>query len=360
MSKKNFHIPALASTLDETLQSKIDNKTKPIGSLGELEKLALQLGRIQQTLEPEITKPTMIVFAGDHGVVAQNISLFPQEVTQQMVLNFLAGGAAVSVFCQQHNVPLRVVDVGVNGNFEKADLLSQRKVAHGTADFSVQPAMSQYQYQAALQAGVAEVDLVKASGSNLLMFGEMGIGNTTTASALMSAITGIPASECAGSGTGLSSEGVSHKAQVILQTQQRIQQGHHHDDCLSKLDTELLACECGGFEIVAMAGAMLRAAELGMAFVVDGFICSSAFLFARTLQPNVQSFAIFAHQSQEKAHTLLLEYMQAKPLLSLGLRLGEGSGAILALPIIQSAVLFMKNMASFDSAAVSKGEDSAS
>jgi len=358
MNKKQFHIPTLASTLDEALQNKINNKTKPIGSLGELESLALQLGRIQQTVNPVIEKANMLVFAADHGVVAQNVSPFPQEVTQQMVFNFLAGGAAVSVFCQQHNVPLRVVDVGVKGDFANDPLLSKKKIADGTADFSQQAAMSQHQYQGALQTGVDEVNLVNALGSNLVLFGEMGIGNTTTAACLMSCITGFSPESCVGPGTGSSPEGIEHKAQVIHQTQQRIKHDYRHnsqhDDCLSQLDVELLAQECGGFEIVAMAGAMLRSAELNIAFVVDGFICSVAFLIAQKINHNVREFAIFAHQSKETAHKLLLEYLNVTPLLSIGLRLGEGSGAILVLPIIQSAALFMKNMASFDSASVSK------
>lgn len=348
-----FDITPLTHALDRELQNKIDNKTKPLGALGQLECLALQLGRIQNSLTPNINKPTMIVFAADHGVVAQGVSAFPQAVTQQMLTNFIAGGAAVSVFCRQHRVPLRIVDVGVKGNIAESTLLySNRKIAEGTNDFSVTAAMNESEYQQAIQAGIAEVDLAKQSGSNFVMFGEMGIGNTTTAACLMACLTGLAPQNCVGPGTGLTSEGVVHKAQVIEATQQRIQK-QHNVLSLDNLPAALLAQECGGFEIIAMAGAMLRAAEQKMAFVVDGFICSVAFLLAVKLHEEVKPFAVFAHKSQETAHKTLLDYLAVKPLLTLDLRLGEGSGAILALPIIQSAALFMNEMASFDSAAVS-------
>ena len=299
----------------------------------------------------------MIVFAADHGIVAQNISPFPQEVTQQMVGNFLAGGAAVSVFCQQHNVPLHVVDVGVNTQFPQefcaAELFSDRKIAQGTQDFSQQAAMTSAQYYEALQAGIDEVDLLHSSGSNLVLFGEMGIGNTTTSACLMSCLTGIDTLECVGPGTGLSPAGIQHKAAIIDQVKKRMTQQHDCQNDLTQLTVEIIAQECGGFEIIAMAGAMLRAAEHNMAFVVDGFICSIAFLIAQEINQQVKDFAIFAHESKETAHKRLLDYLQVKPLLSIGMRLGEGSGAILVLPIIQSATVFMGNMASFDSASVS-------
>lgn len=361
MANSRYNIVPVSSDMDAELQQKIDLKTKPQGALGQLEAIAKQLGQIQQSLEPEVVKPHMIVFAADHGVVAQNVSPFPQEVTYQMVLNFLSGGAAVNVFCAQHNVPLRIVDVGVKSVFEDNNLLSKRKVANGTRDFTQKAAMTEYEFKAALQVGFDEVDRVKTAGSNLVMFGEMGIGNTTTASCLMSCLTGLSAQSCVGPGTGSDEAGIARKAEVIERVKARLKEDHPRElyrQTVDKLDTQLIAQECGGFEIIAMTGAMLRAAERKVAFVVDGFICSVAFLLAQKLDVNVKGFAIFAHESEETAHSALLRYLEVTPLLSMSLRLGEGSGAILALPLIQSATLFLKNMASFDSAQVSqeKGE----
>jgi nicotinate-nucleotide--dimethylbenzimidazole phosphoribosyltransferase len=360
MANTRFNIAPISTDMDVALQEKIDNKTKPLGALGQLEALAKQLGQIQQSLEPEIQKPHMIVFAADHGVVAQNVSPFPQEVTYQMVLNFLSGGAAVNVFCAQHNVPLRIVDVGVKSAFDDHNLLSKRKVANGSRDFTVKSAMTEYEFKAALQVGFDEVDRAKTAGSNLLMFGEMGIGNTTTASCLMSCITDLSSDSCVGPGTGATEEGIARKAKVIEQTKQRIKDDHPralYQKSVAHLDVQLIAQECGGFEIIAITGAMLRAAERKVAFVVDGFICSVAYLVAQKLDVNVRGFAIFAHESQETAHGALLKYLDVTPLLSMSLRLGEGSGAILALPLIESAALFLKNMASFESAAVSQEKD---
>lgn len=360
MANARFNIAPVSTEMDAALEEKINNKTKPLGALGQLEQLAKQLGQIQQSLEPEIHKPHMIVFAADHGVVAQNVSPFPQEVTYQMVLNFLSGGAAVNVFCDQHKVPLRIVDVGVKSVFDDHSLLSKRKVANGTKDFTQKSAMTEYEFKAALQVGFDEVDRAKTAGSNLVMFGEMGIGNTTTASCLMSCLTDLSAESCVGPGTGATEEGIARKAKVIEQVKSRLKEDHpralYRKD-VSELDAQLIAQECGGFEIVAMTGAMLRAAERKIAFVVDGFICSVAYLLAQRLDENVRGFAIFAHESQETAHAALLRYLNVTPLLSMSLRLGEGSGAILSLPLIESATLFLKNMASFESASVSQEKD---
>jgi nicotinate-nucleotide--dimethylbenzimidazole phosphoribosyltransferase len=349
-----FSIQTPSAVIGAELQHKIDNKTKPLGALGELENIAFQLGTIQQTLTPDVSKPKMIVFAADHGVVAQGVSLFPQEVTPQMVMNFLMGGAAVSVFCAQYNVPLRVVDVGVNAELAAHPLLGARKVAFSTKDFSQQAAMSAKQLEQAVQAGVDEANLAIDDGANVLMFGEMGIGNTCVSSCMMTALIGVSASDSAGRGTGLDQAGVSHKAQVIEQSLKRAEQ--ETGQMMSEWSAQTLAEQVGGFEIVAMAGAMLQSAQRQTAFVVDGFICSVALLFAQKVAPNVRDYAIFAHQSNEKAHKMLLDYLQAEPILSLDLRLGEGSGAILAYPLINSACVFLNKMASFESAGVSGSE----
>lgn len=347
----SFNIQLPEAAIEADLQKKIDFKTKPVGSLGQLEVLALQLGKIQNTLTPNVSKPQMIVFAADHGVVAQGVSLFPQEVTAQMVMNFLMGGAAVSVFCQQHNVPLRVVDTGVATELEAHPLLGQRKVAFASKDFSVEAAMSSEESLNALQAGIDEADLAIDADKNLLMFGEMGIGNTCVSSCMLSALLGISPEDSTGRGTGLNQEGVSHKAQVIESSLQRAEK--QTGQAVSDWAAETLAQQVGGFEILAIAGAMLRSAERNTAFVVDGFICSVALLFAEKVNPNVLSFAVFAHQSNEQAHKHLLSQFKAQPLLSLELRLGEGSGGILAYPLIESACVFINKMASFESAGVS-------
>ncbi|REG81343.1 nicotinate-nucleotide--dimethylbenzimidazole phosphoribosyltransferase [Marinomonas pollencensis] len=352
---EQFSIEAPSSLFNQDLQHKIDNKTKPLGALGVLESLAFQLGRIQTSLTVDVSKPKMIVFAGDHGVVAQGVSLYPQEVTPQMVMNFLHGGAAVSVFCAQHKVPLQVVDVGVNAELEDHPLLAKRKVAFATNDFSQAPAMTSQALSLAIQAGVAEVDNALDNGVNLLMFGEMGIGNTCVSSCMMTALMGIDPEQSAGRGTGLDEGGVSKKAQVIARSLKRAEEQTGLP--MAMWDAQTLAEQVGGFEILAMAGAMLQSAQRKVAFVVDGFICSVALLFAQKVAPHVREYAIFAHQSNEKAHKSLLDALHAEPILALDLRLGEGSGAILSYPIIQSAALFLNNMASFESAGVSDGDN---
>jgi nicotinate-nucleotide--dimethylbenzimidazole phosphoribosyltransferase len=347
----SFTVQAPSSVIDAEIRHKIDHKTKPLGALGELESIAFQLAKIQNTLTPDVSKAKMIVFAADHGVVAQGISLFPQEVTPQMVMNFLMGGAAVSVFCEQHKVPLRVVDVGVNAELAEHPLLGARKVAFASKDFSQEAAMTSEECAQAIQAGVDETNLAIDDGVNLLMFGEMGIGNTCVSSCMMTALVGVSAADSAGRGTGLDKAGVSHKAQVIEQSLKRAEEAT--GQLMKDWSAQTLAEQVGGFEILAMAGAMLQSAQRQTAFVVDGFICSIALLFAQKVAPNVRAFAIFAHQSNEQAHKMLLEHLNAEPILSLDLRLGEGSGAILAYPLIQSASVFLNKMASFESAGVS-------
>ncbi len=354
MKSFNFSgIKPVTYDLEPSLMMKINNKTKPLGSLGVLEELALKVGLIQGTESPSVDKPKMLVFAGDNGVVNQGVSPFPQEVTSQMVFNFLSGGAAVSVFCKQHNVPLQVVDVGVNAQFESMPLLTDRKVSMGTKDFTLSPAMSQKEFLSALHAGATEVDVAAEEGKNLLLFGEMGIGNTTTSAALVSALTQTAIAECVGAGAGSTSEGIKRKINVIEKAVARIEAERGLP--ITDLPATKIAEELAGFEIVAMAGAMLRSAEKGIAYVVDGFICSAALLLASKLNPLVAEYGIFAHESHEKAHLSLLSHFNAKPILSLSMRLGEGSGAIIALPIIQSAIVFLNNMASFESAGVSEG-----
>ncbi|TWI60341.1 nicotinate-nucleotide-dimethylbenzimidazole phosphoribosyltransferase [Pseudoduganella lurida] len=340
-----MNLPVIAPVHDADLAARlahaIDTKTKPPGSLGMLETLARQAGLVQRTTQPQVTAPAILVFAGDHGVVAEGISAFPQDVTWQMVENFLAGGAAINVFARQNGAALQVVDAGVAHDFGPRDGLLDRKVAHGTRNFAVEPAMTAEQCAQALAHGMALVD---ALPGNVVGFGEMGIGNTTAAAALMHKLTGIPAADCVGAGTGLPPEGVLHKGRVIAAAAAR----HAHvSDPLNVLAT------FGGFEIAMMTGAMLKAAERRMVLLIDGFIVSSALLVAARLQPAILDYCVFSHCSNENGHRQLLEALGGTPLLNLGLRLGEGTGSALALPLLQAAVNFLDQMATFGSANVS-------
>jgi nicotinate-nucleotide--dimethylbenzimidazole phosphoribosyltransferase len=328
--------------LAERLARAIDNKTKPLGSLGKLETLARQIGMIQGTIAPALADPAIQVFAADHGIVAEGVSAYPQDVTWQMVENFLAGGAAINVFAAQNGCALQVVDAGVAHDFGPRAGLVDRKVAAGTRNFAHEPAMTSGQCAQALEHGMALVD---ALPGNVIGFGEMGIGNTTAAAALMHKLTGIPVGACVGAGTGLSEAGIVHKQQVIEAAVAR------HANMTEPLD---VLATFGGFEIAMMAGAMLRAAERRMVLLIDGFIVTSALLVAARLQPAILEYCVFAHCSGENGHRRMLEALDAQPLLDLGLRLGEGTGSALALPLLHAAVNFLNRMATFESAQVSE------
>ena len=333
-------------SLKAALQKKIDGKTKPIGALGKLEALALQVGLVQSSLAPRLEKPVMLVFAGDHGIVEAGVTPYPQAVTQQMVQNFLAGGAGINVFARQQHMDIRIIDAGVNHTFGPEQGLIDAKIGKGTRNFFNEPAMTLEQCEQALARGadlaVAEV----RNGSNVLGFGEMGIGNTSSAAALMAVLCGLPVSRCAGRGTGLDDAGLRKKIAVLEQALQ----GHSLDGSNA---VETLAT-FGGFEIAMMAGAMLGAAEQKALLIIDGFIATAALLVASRLQPAILNYCVFAHRSGEAGHALLLEHLNAEPLLDLGLRLGEGTGAALAYPLLQAAVNFLNEMASFESASVSQ------
>ncbi|GGB09752.1 nicotinate-nucleotide--dimethylbenzimidazole phosphoribosyltransferase [Agarivorans gilvus] len=342
-----FIIEALDEGLAEALMEKINLKTKPPGSLGVLEALACQLGQIQQTLSPQICQPKMIVFASDHGIALEGVSAFPQEVTAQMVQNYLAGGAAVNVFCRQHAIALEIVDLGVK-NLPAAEGLVSRKVAESTQSFLQADAMTPAQCQQAISVGAERVSLAAKQGSNVVAFGEMGIANTASAAAVMAGCLNIDVAECVGRGTGLDDKGLQHKTAVLQQAMAYHQGEHTPEQWLAKV---------GGFELAAMVGAMLQAAQLRMTIMVDGFICSAAALVASQIAPLVTQYMVFCHQSAEQAHQRLLDVLGANPLLGLALRLGEGSGAALAFPLVQSACLFLNEMASFASAGVSREHD---
>ena len=332
------------SELAKRLQHVIDHKTKPLGSLGRLEALAMQLGLILNTDQPRLQQPQMVVFAGDHGLAARGVSAYPSDVTWQMVENFLAGGAAVSVLARQHGLALTVVDAGVAKDIAPRAGLQIRKIAYGTADASQGPAMSADQCLSAMAAGA---DLIKGLPGNAVLFGEMGIGNTSSAALLMARLTGLPLDQCVGRGTGLDDAGVQRKLAVLQQALQANANAAQPLDALAAL---------GGFEIAMMCGAMLEAAAQKRVVVVDGFISSSAVLVAHAMQPDMLSCCVFAHQSDESGHARMLNHLGVQPLLHLGLRLGEGSGAALAWPLLESACAILRDMASFESAGVSQSD----
>jgi len=341
---KRFDIQAPDMMLAAAIQAKIDQKTKPLGALGRLELLALQVGLIQNSLSPRLIKPVVMVFAGDHGVVESGVSPYPQAVTRQMVMNFLAGGAAVNVFARQHGMRVRVIDAGVNHVFDPHPGLVDAKVAMGTRNFALEAAMTAHQCELALAQGAKLAAGEAAAGSNVMIFGEMGIGNTSSAAALMSVLCRLPVRVCVGRGTGLDDEGLQRKISVIEDALACHQGG---DSPLAVL------AAFGGFEIAMMAGAMLAAAERRTLILVDGFIATSALLVAARLEPEILHYCVFSHCSDEAGHGLLLEQLGAEPLLRLGMRLGEGTGAVMAYPLLQAAVNFLEEMASFESAQVS-------
>ncbi|CAI8977023.1 MULTISPECIES: nicotinate-nucleotide--dimethylbenzimidazole phosphoribosyltransferase [unclassified Pseudomonas] len=318
--------------------------TKPAGSLGRLESVAVQLAGLQGQVKPTLAQVWIAIFAGDHGVVAEGVSAFPQEVTGQMLLNFVSGGAAISVLARQLGAQLEVVDLGTVNPALNLPGVRHLNIGAGTANFVQGAAMTQAQGEQALQAGRDSLLRAKVAGAQLFIGGEMGIGNTTAASALACALLDCPVAHLTGPGTGLNAEGVSHKAQVIeralaLHAAQR-------SDALQTL------FNLGGFEIAALVGAYLAAAQEGVAVLVDGFICTVAALVAVRLNPACREWLLFGHRGAEPGHRHVLETLQAEPLLELGLRLGEGSGAALAVPLLRLACDLHGQMATFAEAAV--------
>lgn len=343
-----FDITAPDLTIQPQLQHKIDLKTKPKGSLGSLESLALQIGTIQQTLQPALKKPHLLVFAGDHGIAKEGlVNPYPQEVTQQMVINFLSGGAAVNVFARQHGMALKVIDAGVNHDFGKLPGLVDAKIGLGTKNYLEGPAMTMQQCEAAMAKGAEITKEIHQSGCNTVGFGEMGISNTSSAALIMHLICDIPLEDCVGKGTGTNP---AHQ-KVKLQT---LKKAIHLHNQIDREDSMQILSTFGGFEIAQLCGAMLMAASKGMLIVVDGFITTAALLLAVKISPEILHYCIFSHCSDEKGHAAMLDYLDARPLLRLGMRLGEGSGVALAFPIISSACAFLNEMASFESAGISQ------
>lgn len=341
-----FTAPTIANTenkvLRQQLQQIIDLKTKPLGALGRLETLALQLGMIQGTTKPQIEQPQIQVFAADHGLTKHGTSAYPSAVTTQMVYNFLQGGAAINVLARQHNIELKVVDAGVDTDFEPHPQLLNHKIRHGSRDALVEPAMTVEECLAALERGMT---VVKELPGNLLIVGEMGIGNTSAASLLLARLGNVPIADCIGRGTGLNDKGLQHKTEILKQVLTQHKGAKEPLSALSAL---------GGLEVAMMAGALIQAASERRILLIDGFIASSALLVAERLAPGVIQYAIFAHHSVEPGHIYLLKLLNAQPLLDMGMRLGEGSGAALAYPLLQSACAIINEMASFSEAGISE------
>lgn len=323
-------------------QSALDQKTKPPGSLGELEAIAAQLSAIQDTLQPCADRARAIIFAADHGVAAEGVSAFPQAVTRQMLQNFAAGGAAINALCEAASIDLQVVDMGING--EPVERIIDRRVAPGTANLANQPAMTQSQYAQSVEAGRQLAIAAAADDINLLAIGEMGIANTTSAAALVASLCNADPAQVTGRGTGIDDSRLSNKVAVVKTALAR------HAEILPQ---HAMSC-VGGFEIAAMAGVMIEALNHRLTIVVDGYIATAAALWAVRTEPACRQHLMFAHQSAEAGHGIALQQLQAKPILQLNLRLGEGSGAALCLPIIRAAAAILNEMATFEDAGVSR------
>lgn len=330
----------MTETLATRIRHTIDTKTKPLGALGRIEALAEEIALLQGTVAPVMQACTLTIFAADHGIAQAGVSAFPQVVTGQMVLNFLAGGAAANVFAKVNDVALQVVDAGVAGEPIAHPALIDRRIAPGTASFLDGPAMTSEQAQRALDHGAG---IARAAVGEALAFGEMGIANTATAAALIHKLTGLPLADLVGRGTGLDDAGLRHKLDVLTRAVDRT----------GALTPAEAMAEYGGFEIVMMTGAMLETARAGRVVLVDGFIATAAALLASKLEPESRRAMIFCHQSHEAGHRAALAAMDANPLLSLDMRLGEGTGALLAWPLLKAAAAMMTDMASFDTAGVS-------
>lgn len=330
---------------ENSIQALINNKTKPLGALGELETLAFQVCKYQNTLSPVLTNPHILVFAADHGLSTSGVSAYPKEVTAQMVLNFVGGGAAINVFCRQHEITLDVVDAGVDFDFQASLAIEHCKVAAGTKNCLNEPAMSSAQLASCFERADTLIGVRANAGCNVIGFGEMGIGNTSSAALILHHILKLPMHECVGRGTGLNDEQLAQKLATLCQ--------------VAKLHGELntpkaILKAVGGFEIAMMTQAMQSAYERGMLILVDGFIASAAALLATRMNPSCRRGMIFCHQSEEPGHIHMLAELNAQPILKMGMRLGEGSGCALAYPVLKSAVNFVNEMASFESAEISK------
>ena len=344
-----FQITSPDDSLRSLIQEKIDNLNKPKGSLGRLETLAMQICLAQQTLTPSLAHPCHLLLGGDHGIERERVSVSPREVTWQQMINFTKGGGGVNMFCRQHGFHLRIVDVGVDYDLSDIPGILNCKIARGTRNFLHEPAMSPEEYDRTLRVGIDLVNACHAEGCKVLCLGEMGIANTSPSSIWMHLFCHIPLDECIGAGAGLNSAGINHKRDILHQAIERFKKTTDN----RQQTTEVLRY-FGGFEMVAAIGAMLRAAELKMLILVDGFIMTACALAACQLHPEAKHYMIFGHCGDESGHRRMLDAMGAEPLLSLGMRLGEGTGALCAFPIVDSAVRMLNEMNNFSNANITK------
>lgn len=343
----SFNIKEPDRAIIPSLQHKIDNLTKPKGSLGMLEELALQIGWIQQTLSPQLQNPYHIVFIGDHGIAAEGVSRSPQEVTYQMLLNFINGGAGVNFLANQHHIKLKFVDVGLVQDISNLDhpALSHDKIRLSTSNYLYGPAMSNEECIKALNIGAKHTKECYDKGCNIISFGELGMTNTSASALWMHYLTKLDLIQCIGAGSDHTGNIISHKRQVLSECTKNYRGN----------STPLSIMQYfGGFEMVAAVGAMMQAAELKMTILIDGFIMTNCLLMAKALSPNIVNYAIFGHQGDEPGHAMVLKSLKAKPILNLGLRLGEGTGALCAYPIVASAIHMINEMSSFECVKVTK------
>jgi len=343
---KTFNIQPVDRSMQAAIQDKIDNLNKPKGSLGRLEELAMQVCLIQQTLEPSLSHPCHLLLGGDHGIEREGVSVSPREVTWQQMINFTRGGGGVNMFCRQHGFKLRIVDVGVDYDLSDIEGIIGRKIARGTKNFLYEPAMSEAEFDQAILVGSDLVDDCISDGCRILSIGEMGIANTSPSSIWMHLFGQIPLEDCIGAGAGLDTPGIRHKYEVLSQA---VKKCPH----ISARPEEILRY-FGGFEMIAAIGAMLRAAERHLIILIDGFIMTACAIAAIRLYHDAQDYMIFTHCGDESGHKKMLDIVNAKPLLHLGLRLGEGTGALCAFPIVDSAVRMMNEMNNFDNAKITK------
>lgn len=343
---RKFNIMSADRGLEKEIIDKIDNLTKPKGSLGYLEELARQICLVQQTLSPALKSPHNVLFAADHGIIKEGVSVSPKEVTWQQLSHFSKGGAGINFLCEQHGFRLVLVDAGVDYDIPPGHGIIDKKIGKGTDNFLYGPAMSKEDFEMCIKRGEEIVsDIVKKTDCNIISFGEMGSGNTSSSALWMHLVTGITLKECIGAGAGLDKDGIRHKYEVLNKA---LLNYSGPEDILDKL------AWFGGFEMVMALGGMLRAAELGMIIIIDGFIMTAVLLAAIQIYPHIKDYAIFGHQGDENGHKRMLEFIGARPLLHLGLRLGEGTGAVCAYPIIESAVRMINRMDSFHSVNVTK------
>ncbi|RZT95875.1 nicotinate-nucleotide-dimethylbenzimidazole phosphoribosyltransferase [Ancylomarina subtilis] len=348
---QEFKIESLSTDLDENILNKTNNKTKPLGSLGILERIACKIAKIQGSLSPEIKEPTVVVFAGDHGIADDGVSFYPKSVSYQMLYNYMQGGAAINVFSRQHGIIFKVVDAGVDHDFEPELNIINRKVAYGTKNYRFESAMIKEQCLEAIEKGAGIIEDCHNEGCNFIAFGEKGIGNTSSAALILSLLANIPLEDCVGRGTGLDQAGVKSKYELL-------------NEGLSKFtgnttDPLEVMTYFGGFEIAMIMGGMLKAAELKMTLLIDGFIITSALLAASKINPKVLEYCLYAHKSNEKAHISMLNHLGAEPIMDIGMRLGEGTGAMVCYPLVKSAVQYFNEMASFEEAGVSEAVEEA-